>query len=72
MLVNFDDSVDAGLDVVWAGILEVENVHRVASTFDAQNGCASLLARFFTLLAKKKFHMYGHENILACFSSLQK
>ena len=53
MLVNFDDSVDAGLDVVWAGILEVENVHRVASTFDAQNGCASLLARFFTLLAKK-------------------
>ena len=52
MLVNFDDGVDAGLDVVWAGILEVENVHRVASTFDAQNGCASLLARFFTLLEK--------------------
>ena len=71
MLVNFDDSVDAGLDVVWAGILEVENVHRVASTFDAQNGCASLLARFFTLLAKK-IRLYGHENILACFSSLQK
>ena len=63
MLVNFNDSVDAGLDVVWAGIFEVENVHRVASTFDAQNGCASLLARFFTLLAKK-IHLYGHENIL--------
>ena len=57
MLVNFDDGVDAGLDVVWAGIFEVENVHRVASTFDAQNGCASLLARFFTLLAKKSVCM---------------